>query len=658
MSNSREAWITGVGLATSLGEGADAHLAALSNGSGAKIDATKYAPYAVHPMASLEFDKQVPKREQRQMEPWQRYGTYAAGLALESAGLKGNTELLSQTHMICAAGGGERDNDVDLKILAGLKTAADRGKFLNERLSNDLRPTLFLAQLSNLLAGNISIVHGVVGSSRTFMGEEQSGVDAVRIALSRLQGGTGDLFLVGGSFNAEREDMLLLFELGKSLLHGPFAPVWSRKAQGGGIVLGSLAAFLVIEERAHAEARGAKPFAKLTAVRSGRTRRNPGDVEKALGEQLDSLGALKPGAAIISGATGVEPATSEEHAALAKRGVPVRGHRDRVRRRHGRTVPGRPGAGRDLPVQGHDVPADRGQRHRDGAQRTAEAGRRHLRRPLAWRGRRAGRGCRLNFAAAAGVAAPTSNETSRNRTNAQHVASRFVLRQGNDMAVERRDKKGRPQVAITGMGVITPLGQGKTDNWAALLAGKSGLRTITRFPLDGLKTTVAGTIDFVPAEPFCAAELTEQLAYRAVEEAIAEAAIGSKGNFPGPLFLASPADRGGDDAPRGDSRRRAADRADHLRQSHRRRRQRQVPRLERPLPVWRHRRPAGGEIRHHRLADHAVNGVRLRRFGPSARRRSDPPRRNLCSAVRRLRRLGEHRIAGALLAALGALHRQ
>ena len=42
----------------------------------------------------------------------------------------------------------------------------------------DLRPTLFLAQLSNLLAGNISIVHGVTGASRTFMGEESSGVDA------------------------------------------------------------------------------------------------------------------------------------------------------------------------------------------------------------------------------------------------------------------------------------------------------------------------------------------------------------------------------------------------------------------------------------------------------------------------------------------------
>lgn len=170
----REAWITGIGLVSSLGEGLDAHRAALAGGE-PKLDTTRFAPYPVHPMAPLDLDKQIPKRgDQRQMEPWQRYGTYAAGLALESAGVKGNGEVLSRTHMIVAAGGGERDNAVDIKILDGLRTADNRGKFLNERLSGDLRPTLFLAQLSNLLAGNISIVHGVVGSSRTFMGEELS----------------------------------------------------------------------------------------------------------------------------------------------------------------------------------------------------------------------------------------------------------------------------------------------------------------------------------------------------------------------------------------------------------------------------------------------------------------------------------------------------
>jgi 3-oxoacyl-[acyl-carrier-protein] synthase II len=101
-----------------------------------------------------------------------------------------------------------------------------------------------------------------------------------------------------------------------------------------------------------------------------------------------------------------------------------------------------------------------------------------------------------------------------------------------------RDKFGRPIVVVTGMGVVTSLGAGKSDNWKKLTAGESGIRTITRFPTDGLKTTMAGTVDFVPVEPFSSTDLSERLADIATEEAIAQSAIGSKGDFPGPLFLA------------------------------------------------------------------------------------------------------------------------
>jgi 3-oxoacyl-[acyl-carrier-protein] synthase II len=101
-----------------------------------------------------------------------------------------------------------------------------------------------------------------------------------------------------------------------------------------------------------------------------------------------------------------------------------------------------------------------------------------------------------------------------------------------------RDKSGRPIVVVTGMGVVTSLGAGKADNWKKLTAGESGIRTITRFPTDGLKTTMAGTVDFVPVEPFSSTDLSERLADIATEEAVAQAAIGTKGDFPGPLFLA------------------------------------------------------------------------------------------------------------------------
>ena len=100
-----------------------------------------------------------------------------------------------------------------------------------------------------------------------------------------------------------------------------------------------------------------------------------------------------------------------------------------------------------------------------------------------------------------------------------------------------RGKPNKP-VVVTGIGVVTSLGNGKEDNWKNLTAGQSGIRRISRFATDSLRTTIAGTIDFVPVEPFCSTTLTERLGEMAAEEAIAQAAIGAKGDFPGPLFLA------------------------------------------------------------------------------------------------------------------------
>ena len=108
-----EVWITGIGLATSLGEGLDANWDAL-NQRRINVDEKGFAPYIVHPWAPVNFDAQIPKKgDQRQMEAWQRIGTYAAGLALDSAGVKGNKEILARMDMIVAAGGGERDLAVD-----------------------------------------------------------------------------------------------------------------------------------------------------------------------------------------------------------------------------------------------------------------------------------------------------------------------------------------------------------------------------------------------------------------------------------------------------------------------------------------------------------------------------------------------------------------
>src|SRR6185437_7795327 len=102
------------------------------------------------------------------------------------------------------------------------------------------------------------------------------------------------------------------------------------------------------------------------------------------------------------------------------------------------------------------------------------------------------------------------------------------------------DHLGRPIVVITGMGVITSLGQGQDANWKALTAGTSGIRRISRFPVENMRTTIAGTVDFVDIEEPSAPALSQRLAEMVIEEALTESHLGRPGDFPGPLFVALP----------------------------------------------------------------------------------------------------------------------
>ena len=309
--------ITGIGLVSCLGEGVDAHWQALTRPQiPPRLDTARFAPYTIHPLPEIDWNLQIPKRgDQRQMELWQRLGTYAAGLALDDAGLKNDEALCSTMDMIVAAGGGERDEEVDEAILSLSHSRNDTEVMLNEKLTNDLRPTLFLAQLSNLLAGNISIVHQGTGSSRTFMGEVASGVSAVETAVARLRSGQSSHVLVGAAFQTEHPDMLLLYELGGHLHRSDWQPVWSRGAEGG-IVTGSGAAFLVLETAGHAAGRNREAYAKVERVVSGRSPRNEA-LPGAIGSMLAQCGGdLAP---VISAASGAPQPTAAERDALAGR---------------------------------------------------------------------------------------------------------------------------------------------------------------------------------------------------------------------------------------------------------------------------------------------------------------------------------------------------
>src|SRR5262245_65268853 len=57
----------------------------------------------------------------------------------------------------------------------------------------------------------------------------------------------------------------------------------------------------------------------------------------------------------------------------------------------------------------------------------------------------------------------------------------------------------RRRVVVTGIGLVTPLGTGTERNWEALVAGRSGVREITRFDASNLAVRIAGEVpDFEP----------------------------------------------------------------------------------------------------------------------------------------------------------------
>lgn len=218
-------------------------------------------PLRYRPMGPLDLERAIPQRaDRRAMGPSMHAGVCAAGKALEMAGLTGDGAALAETDLITACRCPERDEEGDEEILAaGLQD--ENGSSLNGALMSNIRPSLFLAQLPNILSANISIVHGVVGTSQTLLGEEMAGAQAIATAFRRVASGRAKRVLVGGA-SAANPVMLGCFAAGGLVGEGEPGETWN----GGGMVLGSGSAFLVLESSVAARARGARAAAVLRSV--------------------------------------------------------------------------------------------------------------------------------------------------------------------------------------------------------------------------------------------------------------------------------------------------------------------------------------------------------------------------------------------------------
>ena len=57
------------------------------------------------------------------------------------------------------------------------------------------------------------------------------------------------------------------------------------------------------------------------------------------------------------------------------------------------------------------------------------------------------------------------------------------------------------RIAVTGIGLLTPVGIGNKETWDAVCSGKSGIKGITRFDITDHKTKIGGELtDFNPED--------------------------------------------------------------------------------------------------------------------------------------------------------------
>ena len=88
-----------------------------------------------------------------------------------------------------------------------------------------------------------------------------------------------------------------------------------------------------------------------------------------------------------------------------------------------------------------------------------------------------------------------------------------------------QEKNMERKAVITGMGMVTPLGIGKEENWKNLISGKSGIGPISRFDPKDLSIDIAGEVKDFKASKLIKDRKAVKLSFHSVHLAIVAAQL-------------------------------------------------------------------------------------------------------------------------------------
>ena len=252
--------ITGMGAVTPLGNSVEETWAGIKAGKSAVGPITLFdsSVNKVHYAAEVKnFDPglYMDSKDARKMARFTQFGVAAAKMALDDAGLMGNTEVLDETGIVLGVGiGGLEETEAD--VLGMAKTGFVK-----------TNPMAIPKLIPNEVGGNIAIQFGLHGPVQSLATACSSGTDALGVAFDMVRSGRLDCCMSGGAESTICQFGVVGFEVLHALSQGfdddPSKASRPFDKQRNGFVMGEGSAILILEEYEHAKARGAKIYAEI-----------------------------------------------------------------------------------------------------------------------------------------------------------------------------------------------------------------------------------------------------------------------------------------------------------------------------------------------------------------------------------------------------------
>jgi 3-oxoacyl-[acyl-carrier-protein] synthase II len=256
----RRVVITGIGMISPLGIGNDANWQGLiegRNGIGriTKFDPTEYACQIAGEVPDFAPERWIEKKEIKKSDTFIHFGIAASQLAVDDSGIDFTSGDPDRAGVIIASG------------IGGFPLIQATHKTLMERGPSRISPFFIPGSIVNLASGHVSIRFNLQGPSSAPATACAAGAHAVGDAFKIIQRDDADIMLAGGTEAVVSPLAVGGFAAMRALSTRNDDPAHaSRPFDIGrdGFVMGEGAGIVVLEEREHALARGARIYCELT----------------------------------------------------------------------------------------------------------------------------------------------------------------------------------------------------------------------------------------------------------------------------------------------------------------------------------------------------------------------------------------------------------